>query len=277
MHRVRSAADSEQPFRIDEVHEDGDVHHERADAEHAHTIEQLVDLERQEPSRGHHGEVLGPPALAPQPDGLDAFDDAVGRRRDRQRRDRALAEIGDAMQLAAQHVVAGVRSGVAGDAIETVGRVSRKRLQVEQPRVDDRKCNGQQPEDDGVESPVDGDQSKDDRVVQRLPASGQIELLERRDDLRRHVRRFGREAFCPRVAAQAPRVATTVLRIEAQLAIVGPQRGDGCRGRDVAAHRAHQRLDVPVPWPQPHGGEPFRSAGSPDAQSLTFAFNFEPL
>ena len=238
---LRTSPDTEQALAVHEPHQDGQVHHERADTQDGHALDELVDLERQEPRRRDGGEVLGPSALAPQPDRLDAFDHGVRDRGEQQDEDGVLLQVEQAVEPAVDRALARALPGVRGEVPDEVVGL---RAELSQVRLQQEQQDRERGEEHRVKGAVDGDEAQDDRVPQHPAATRQLHLLEGRQGLAPGG--LGRCGGQPHVAARAPGHPPAVLEIHAEPGVLGAQPVHQRRGRDVTAARADERLGMPA-------------------------------
>jgi hypothetical protein len=84
-----------------------------------------------------------------------------------------------------------------------------------------------------VHHPVDRDDPQDDRLAERLTATRQLDLRERRK--RRVNGNVGTAYLSPRIAAQASNEPATVREVDPEAAIFWSQQSDLGGGHDVAA------------------------------------------
>ena len=157
---------------------------------------ELVDLDGQQRGGDDEGQVLGPAALVPQADRLDALD----RRVDEDHRGEEVKARGlqreELVDLAQQPVLAVAAAGhgaalqVGDDAVEALAEGGAMRGE-EQDR------DAEQPEDEEVQGAVDRDQAQDDLVAQRASAQRQLDLVAAGRVLARgRRRRRGGPASC---------------------------------------------------------------------------------
>ena len=147
-----SAAQAEQPLGVEQVGHHRDVDDEGEDLQRRQPVGQLVDLERQQRRRDEEGQVLGPAALVPQADGLDALDRGVGEDDDGEQVQLRGLQREELVDLAEQAVM-GVSAAGHGAALE-VGDDAVEAVAEGRPmRGEEQDREAEEPEDEEVQRP----------------------------------------------------------------------------------------------------------------------------
>ena len=174
-----AAAQPEQAFGIQQVHDDGQVDDQGEDLQRGHALGQLVDLVRHEHHGRHEGQVFSPAAAEPQPDRLDALQGRV--RGDGDPEQIQVPELdGDRRCRSCTMPLTAARHRAAQAALQVVEDAGEVRVQRGLVAGEQEHGGCERGQDQEMQDPVDGDEPQDVAVTQRAAAQREGDFLTRR-------------------------------------------------------------------------------------------------